>query len=887
MRVLGALVSAIALFLQTASGSVSISLGLGTMQFGLDESAPFTLGGRVNLLALEEGTWADLPASLGYSSLNEVFANLNGSFTPPGSVLVGQFANNDSGGPGVGDWFVNFVYSGNFNPGDQLLAVAYPTLTLASSSTVPDTPGFFFRTDSVIDGSDIGWVAPGDGQYVMLGAYTLDLGGSVPNNQFTAGSGAPGGNGFGVVPAAVAVHQFNVAAGQSETHAPPILGWSRVVKSGAGTLVLAGQNNYTAGTLVSSGTLMGDTTSVQGAITNSAQVVFDQTTNGKHISVLSGSGSMIKTGVGTLVLTEFNTQTGGTWIKEGALQIGDGGTRGWLAGAITNSATLIYNTTGNHTQSAIISGTGSLHKLGTGTVTLNGANSYSGGTLVQQGGLVGTISTIRGPITNNGTVVFDQPGNVTYSNSMTGTGNLVKKGSGAMTVTGDIALTGKVVVDRGLMFVGTGGTNGSISAASTIEIFTRLVYNRSDNVTLTSFILGAGTFDKAGAGTLTLAGTNRISFLRVSEGTLVAGNSGPLAINAITVESNGILDMAGHSLASSVIISTNRIRNNGGQILNAGTMENAELVGGITTIVGDDSRVTILSGDAALTLDGNRTTIAAATGGTLSVNGSGTTIQNLDGGQITLSSGREVSIEAGSFGSSISGAGGVFKVGTNSLLLSGTNSYIGPTVVSQGELKVDGSISGSAVTIAQGAALGGSGDVGAISGSGTVNPGNSPGILTASMVDPSGGLTFNFEFTSLNPVYSNAAGSPNDVLRLTSATPFVAALTTANTVNFYFNMDAVEAGNSYTGGIFTDVQADFLAAIAGADFHYYVKDATGPVTYNGQTYSLMADLTVGLSTVNQTGSFTTGPADGQVMVLSVVPEPSVNALLGLAVGSAA
>ena len=182
--------------------------------------------------------------------------------------------------------------------------------------------------------------------------------------------------------------------------------------------------------------------------------------------------------------------------------------------------------------------------------------------------------------------------------------------------------------------------------------------------------------------------------------------------------------------------------------------------------------------------------------------------------------------------------------------------------------------------------MGGSGAVGAISGAGTVNPGNSPGILTAPSVDPSGGLTFNFEFTSLNPVYSNAAGSSNDVLRLTSATPFVASLTAANTVNIYFNMDAVEAGDYYTGGIFTDVQADFLAAIAGADFNYYVKDAGGSVFYNQQSYSPVGDLSFGLSTANQTANFASGTTTGQVMALSVVPEPSVSTLLLVAFGTA-
>ena len=99
----------------------------------------------------------------------------------------------------------------------------------------------------------------------------------------------------------------------------------------------------------------------------------------------------------------------------------------------------------------------------------------------------------------------------------------------------------------------------------------------------------------------------------------------------------------------------------------------------------------------------------------------------------------------------MSGAGSLHKTGLGRLELSGTSSYSGATSVEAGELKVNGSIADSAVTVASGASLSGSGAVGAISGAGAINPGNSPGILTAPSVDPSGGLAFNFELTKLEP----------------------------------------------------------------------------------------------------------------------------------------
>jgi hypothetical protein len=72
--------------------------------------------------------------------------------------------------------------------------------------------------------------------------------------------------------------------------------------------------------------------------------------------------------------------------------------------------------------------------------------------------------------------------------------------------------------------------------------------------------------------------------------------------------------------------------------------------------------------------------------------------------------------------------------------------------------------------VQSGASLSGSGVVRAISGAGSINPGNSPGILTAPAVDPSGGLSFDFKFTGLDPAYFDASSSGNDVLRLTDLT---------------------------------------------------------------------------------------------------------------------
>ena len=182
-------ISAVALA-ASSFASVTINFGLGEMYGSADTSSAFPLGGRINILALTSGTWTDVATK---------FSNLTGSWTPANSVLVASFGSNNSDGPGTVGTSFTYSYSGAFAQGNPLLLVAYPTLNMSSSAPGNNTPGFFFRTDSIIDGSEIAWVAPADGTWT-LGAYTLDLGGSVANDAFTSGDGATGGNGFTTVP---------------------------------------------------------------------------------------------------------------------------------------------------------------------------------------------------------------------------------------------------------------------------------------------------------------------------------------------------------------------------------------------------------------------------------------------------------------------------------------------------------------------------------------------------------------------------------------------------------------------------------------------------------------------------------------------------------------
>jgi autotransporter-associated beta strand protein len=112
--------------------------------------------------------------------------------------------------------------------------------------------------------------------------------------------------------------------------------------------------------------------------------------------------------------------------------------------------------------SGVISGQGQLRKLGSGTVTLSGANTYSGGTTVFAGRLVGTTTSLQGAIANDASVEFDQSGNGTYSNAISGTGSMIKSGAGTVTLTASNTYTGTTTVAGGGIVL-----NGSIADSTT------------------------------------------------------------------------------------------------------------------------------------------------------------------------------------------------------------------------------------------------------------------------------------------------------------------------------------------------------------------------------------------------------------------------------------
>ncbi|MEY3481120.1 MAG: hypothetical protein RIQ71_1895, partial [Verrucomicrobiota bacterium] len=331
-----------------------------------------------------------------------------------------------------------------------------------------------------------------------------------------------------------------------------VSGQGGLSKSGTGSLILSGANNYTGGTTVTGGTLSGDSTSITGAVTNGAgaTVTFNQSTNGTFAGVVSGAGRLTKSGDATLTLSGANNYNGGTLVSAGALA----GSTASLQGAITNNAGVIFDQTTNGTYAGLMSGNGVLTKNSAGTVTLSGANTYSGGTVINAGKLAGDTRSLQGAITNGSVVEFSQSTNGTYSGVVSGAGSLVKSGSGTVTLSGANTYSGGTVISAGTLTGDTISLQGAISNAAT------LAFSQATNGTYSGVISGTGGVSKGGSGTLTFdavhsyTGLTTITTNAIGAGALALSGAGSIAASSgVDLIQGVVFDISGVSAAGTTV----------------------------------------------------------------------------------------------------------------------------------------------------------------------------------------------------------------------------------------------------------------------------------------------------------------------------------------------
>ncbi|HAF4195549.1 TPA: AIDA autotransporter-like protein ShdA, partial [Salmonella enterica] len=315
-----------------------------------------------------------------------------------------------------------------------------------------------------------------------------------------------------------------------------ISGSGQVVKSGDKTLTLSGANSYTGGTTISGGTLVATNVEALGSGDVTDNATLELNTGGTFDNVISGSGQVVKSGDEMLTLSGANSYTGGTTISGGTLVVSNVEALG--SGDVTDNATLELNTGGDFDNA--ISGSGQVVKSGDDALTLSGNNSYTGGTLISDGTLVASnVEALgSGDVTNDAVLELNTGGD--FDNAISGSGQVVKSGDKTLTLSGANSYTGGTTISGGTLVASNVEALGSgdITDNATLELNTGGDFDNA--------ISGSGQVVKSGDETLTLSGTNTYTGgTTISGGTLIATHVNALGTGAIDNRASLLLDASG------------------------------------------------------------------------------------------------------------------------------------------------------------------------------------------------------------------------------------------------------------------------------------------------------------------------------------------------------
>jgi fibronectin-binding autotransporter adhesin len=404
------------------------------------------------------------------------------------------------------------------------------------------------------------------------------------------------------------------------------------------------------------------------AVFNSGSFLGIDTTsnNFSYNSAIGGSLGLTKLGSNTLTLTASNTYTGGTIINAGTLRLSGGYDRLSTIGAITITGGVLDIDLYTHQQtsgdvsfqggtvqngtiiksgapydgragtiSAILAGSAGLTKTTTGTLTLTGTNSYSGGTTIMDGMLQLSGGDDR----------------LSTSGAITISGGVLDLSGYSQTTFGAVSIQGGTVQNGTLITSGAdfNGQTGTVSMA----------------------LAGSVGLTKTTTGTLTLIASNTYS-----GGTTISGG---------TLEA-GILNNGG--MASGIGSSPNGASN---LIIDGGTLK--YIGAGNST----DRLFTLTQNGGALDASGAGAVNFTSTGSELSY-GSGARTITLTGTN-TSNNTLAASIGDGSGGSGGSVKSTTFldepttslvKSGSGTWVITGTNSYSGGTTIMDGTLQLSG-----------------------------------------------------------------------------------------------------------------------------------------------------------------------------------------------------
>ena len=467
---------------------------------------------------------------------------------------VGQINGNISLGAGNDTVANNYYIGGNVDlgSGDNSLTNGFSVSGNITAGSGNDTV-----TNSSI-GTITGEIDLGDGNNSITNAGTV-----VGNISTGTGDDA-------LANAATGTVTGNVDLGSGTDTISNLAGSGTVTMSGTGTLTLSGDNS---------------------GFSNAFGTTTVLNLNGGTVSIASAN-NMFNGGLtfdgGTLQSTNVMALTNAITLNAG------GG---------------IFDTGADLTLSQPIPGEGGLTKTGTANLTLGGPNTYGGGTKILGGTLTGTTISLQGNILDNAALVFDQNFSGTYAGNISGSGSVTRITSNTVTFAGNNIYSGATFVNSGVLAVaGTGigdasavtvtfpgtlqlnadETIGSLAGAGTLTGgFTLTTGGNNSTTTFSGAAIGLAGIDKNGTGTFSLIGSGTLSNgLAANSGTLVIGGTYTSPTNSVAggatldVLSAGALTGDVSSALGSTTIVNGTIT---GNVVNAGTLSGAGTVIGAVT----------------------------------------------------------------------------------------------------------------------------------------------------------------------------------------------------------------------------------------------------------------------------------------------------------------
>ncbi len=534
------------------------------------------------------------------------------------------------------------------------------------------------------DTSSINWSIPGVGS-----THYIDSPGDAVLFDDSAGAKtAVSINGADVHPSSVTFNNNNSTYTVSGTNA--IAGGTGLQLTGTGTVVFLNTNTFTGATSIGTGATLqlgngsaGNDGSISqtSLITDNGALIYNLAQSQSYGGAIGGTGSVeLKSGV--LMLTGSSTYSGNTTVNSGTLELGVGAVNkdGSLVSNVTNNGAIVFNYFGSQTYAGAISGSGSVTKIGNGTLTLAGNNTYSTPTQVTEGGLqlasqtaiqnstltMGQFASLTfaggvgsfniGGLAGSGgitltdsdsglvtLIVGGSAANTTFSGIISGSGSLTQAGPNSLTLTGTSSYLGGTTISGGTLAITSASSLGAAGGAlsigpATLEVAGNIADGRTINLTdpaatiqvdagqsynNTGTVNGfGGVLTKTGAGLLVLGGTvNSSPATAVSGGTLLA--NGPFSTLGTVTVSSGVFGGNGTTQDVTVL--------NGAKIdvsaNNGSSLSVSDLILGLSST--DTSTLNFSTGNQAIpqiAIAGNLTTNGGNDSVTVNVSGAGALI---------------------------------------------------------------------------------------------------------------------------------------------------------------------------------------------------------------------------------------------------------------------